>query len=353
MPPRAGSSFPQQELTSNPLWLSGRPPGETRLPVEKTVEYAQAQAGSPPAAAKRIAWDAVSFLIPPNWELAVYKAMRRGVTRVEIEDEYSIRMEAEWVRPGGKLRMENILARYELRSKQLTARADSHEAIEGLPAGWHATHYILSETTTDRKKPGLQIVKHGLVTAFHLCPGTNLFCFLVLHFLPGDKEDPAKVINLVASDFRDHGRSELIPWALYDIAFEVPREFLLENTLFDIGAKLMIFRWKLRRFYLWHFSCADMFIKDGVVPQEWVAAYINDSRLVRGGSFRVGEDGEIAWKRRRRHLIAYRDELARWCFRYKVNWRLDADRNRLIAWVFNYRNPEDLLIIPPCLSGSG
>jgi len=140
-----------------------------------------------------------------------------------------------------------------------------------------------------------------------------------------------------------------VPWELFDISFELPCGFLLENTLFDIGSKLMVFRWKLRRFHLWHFSCADMFLKDDVIISEWLAAHINDARRIQGIVFSAGDDGSVVWQRRRRHLIAHRDELSRWCFKYDVRYRYDREKNQLIAWVFSYRRPEDLDIIPPSL----
>ena len=298
---------------------------------------------------KRIAWDGVSFLIPGNWELALYKFLKKGVTRVEIEDEYTVRMEAEWVRPRRKLQMDHILERYEARSKKLTMRADRKKAVEQLPKGWVATRYTFAETVPNRGGKGLTVIKHDLVTAFYLCPESTLFCFVLFHFLPEDQEDPAKVARLVASEFRHHNDGQLVPWQLFDIAFETPREFLLENTQYGIGSKLMVFRWKLRRFYLWHFSCADMFLKEAGNIETWVAGYINDTRLVRGGSFYVDEGGEIRWKKRRRHVIAHRDQLARWCFRHKVSWHLDKEKNQLIVWAFNYRKPKDLDIIPDSL----
>lgn len=299
--------------------------------------------------ARTIAWDGISFRVPGNWELALYKFLRRGVTRIEIEDEFAVRLEAEWIRPRRSLDMPNILERYEASAKNLTMKADRSRAIDDLPGGWHATHFAFSETVPDRKARNLRVVKHGLITAFYLAPGSTLFCFVLIHFLPEDREDPEKVMRLVASEFREHPGSAPAPWQLFDIAFELPRDFLLESTRFDIGAKLMIFRWRWRRFCLWHLSCADRFLKEGANLAEWVAGYLNDARVFRGGAFRVGADGRVAWKRRRRHLVGHREEIARWCFRYEVRYRVDRERNQLIFWVFHYRRPEDLQAIPAAL----
>ena len=299
---------------------------------------------------KRIAWDGISFLIPDNWELAIYKYLRRGVTHLEIEDEFSARIEMEWIRPKKKTQMNHVLARYEKKTKRLTSSAHHRKPIKNLPEGWAATHYTFAETVVRRgKRTGLQVVKHGLVTAFFLSPDSKLFCFLTFHFLPEDKERPADITRLVASEFRHHFDEALVPWELFDIAFEVPQGFHLEKTLIAIGSKLMIFRWKQRRFFLWHLSCANIFLKEDTNVEEWLAAHMNDSRAALGGIFYVDDKRQIQWRRRRRHFIAHRETLARWCLRYRIAWHLDTEKNQLIAWAFNYRKAQDLEAIPESL----
>ena len=83
--------------------------------------------------------------------------------------------------------------------------------------------------------------------------------------------------------------------------------------------------------------------------EEWFAGYVNSSRRIRGGVFTVDENRNIVWKRRRRHFIGHRDEIARWCFKYEVRCKLDTKKNQLIAWVFNYRNPSDIDMLPDAL----
>ena len=301
---------------------------------------------------RRISWDGLSFAIPGNWELALYKFLRRGVARIEIEDEYAVRMEAEWVRPRRDLQMDSILARYERASKKLTSRADHRESIHDLPGGWFATRYRFAETMPNRSgKGGIEIVKHELVTAFFVCPESSIFCFLLLHFMPQDKEDPVELTRVVTRGFKHHRTESFVPWQLFDITFEMPRDFVLENTSFDVGSKLMIFRWKLRRFYLWHFSCADMFLKEGDSVPKWLAGHINGFAKIKPVVFYEDGEGRLACKRRRRYPLGYRDEIARWCFKYHLHWRRDLEKNQLIAWVFNYRHPDDIGMLPESLTG--
>jgi len=291
---------------------------------------------------REIAWNGVSFLIPANWELALYKFLKRGVTRVEFEDEFSVRLEAEWVRPRRRLDTQHVIERCEHAAKRLTAKADERREIDGLPKGWNATQYVFRKTEPNRDRTDLDVVTEGLVTAFHVSRDSDFFCSMIFHFYPENTENAADVVRLVASDLKHSFPGALAPWKLYDIAFEVPRAFALENTLFDIGAKLMVFRWRLRRFHLWHFSCADMFLKDDVVMEEWVTGYLNGFAGIRGPLFYPGTNGEITWKRRRRHPLGHRDEITRWCFSYKARCHHDQARNQLVVWVFSYRTEQDL-----------
>jgi len=135
---------------------------------------------------KRISWDGVSFDIPENWELTVYKFLKKQATRIELEDEFSVRLEAEWIRPKKKLHANYIVKRYERASKDLTTKADRKIPVHGLPEGWAATRYVFKETTPNRADGGLKVVTQGLVTAMYLEPGGGFLCFLIFHFYPDD-----------------------------------------------------------------------------------------------------------------------------------------------------------------------
>ncbi len=294
---------------------------------------------------RRLAWDRVSFLVPANWELALYKFPKRKFTRIEVEDDYSLRLEAEWTRPKHGLDIQTIQERYDKTTKRLTNKADHKERISGLPKEWLATVFTFREgrLAKDAKSPFQR--KQWMITAFYLSPDSSLFCYILLHFYPEDKENPPEVMRLIAKDFTCH-TGKLAPWQLFDVKFETPREFILENTQFEVGAKLMVFRWKLRRFYLWHFSIADMILKDGERQEEWLSGYLNSFRYIKAVIFYPGENGEITWRRKRRHPIGHRDEITRWCFKWKTRCYLDKDKNQLVAWVFSYRKQNDLKMIP-------
>ena len=226
-------------------------------------------------------------------------------------------------------------------------RSPFGNTVGNLPEGWHATHFAFKETGTDGKNPDLHVMRRDLVTAFFLCPRSSIFCFFLLHFLPEDTEKPVEAMRQLARTFQDHSEDAFTPWQLFDIAFKVPREFALEKTQFDIGAKLMVFGWRRRRFHLWHFSCADMFLKDGVTPEAWACGYLNGLSAINGPVFRPDGNGGITWRRHRIYLFGHREEIARWCHRYRIGFRRFDSENQLAIWVFNYRREEDLRMLPP------
>jgi len=295
---------------------------------------------------RRISWNGISLLVPSNWEIVVYKFLRKGVSRIELEDEYAMRMEIEWVQPRAAVQIETILQRYEKAAKKLTRRADVKHPVSNLPEGWVATQYIFRESLPGRSRGGLVVVEHSLLTAFYLCPKSSLFCFILVHVLPDDKEDAVEIIRLAASEFQNHVAAELVPWQLFDISLETPREFRLSQAQFGIGGKHMLFTWRRRRFFLWFFSCSDMILRDNAVLEEWMAGYLNGFSNIKGPVFYPGTDGKLTWKRRSGHPLGHRDELVRGCLRYMIRCHHDVERKQLAAWVFHYRKDDDLRVIP-------
>ncbi len=298
-----------------------------------------------PQGSRRIAWDGVSFCVPGNWELAVFKSLRKGAMRIELEDEYSVRLESEWIRGRKRLKLDKIMKSYEKASKPLTVKADERTDITGLPKGWNATHFVFKETGATEEGDSIEVIQHDLVTAFYLCPESRIFCFFLLHFMPEDKESPGDIIRQIAATFEDHGQKELWPWELFDIAFKLPRELTLEKTSFDIGAKLMVFHWKLRRYFLWHMSCADVFLKD-TSPAAWACGHMNASKLLKGPVFHPDGESGISWRRRRPYFLGHREEIASLCYKYDVGCRLIAEENKLVLWAYHYRKAADLELLP-------
>ena len=107
-------------------------------------------------APRAIAWDGVEFNVPWNWELGLYKFLRKGVSRIEIEDEYSVRLEMEWIRPSKRgFNRDVVLKRYQEAAEQFSRKASETGAINGLPPGWTANRFVLKEMVPSKKKRGL------------------------------------------------------------------------------------------------------------------------------------------------------------------------------------------------------
>jgi hypothetical protein len=282
--------------------------------------------------------------------MAVFRFLRRGASRIELEDEYTVRMEAEWVADHKReLDVQRIMKRYEAASKPLTLKSEENTPVAGLPEGWHATHFVFKETVKDKKVGGLEVITHGLITAFYICPQRSLFGFFLIHFMPDDPEDPVATICKLAETFRNHTTRPVTPWELFDVSFCLPGEFRLEKTHFDIGSKMMRFKWKSRRLHLWHFSCADMFLKDGMTADRWATGFLNGYGGFKGIRFGPDGKGGITWRRRKPFLFGHRSEIACWCFKYDIGWKLAEETRQLVVWVYHYRRQSDLQV----LSSSG
>jgi len=307
------------------------PSGTEEMPTRKRRKKEpkeSAGANSQELRTRAFAWDGVSFQVPENWNLAIHKYPKR-ITRLEFEDDFSVRIEAEWTRPRKLLDIDRIQRRYDVAARKFTENADHTRPLKNLPEGWVATFYRLGE---DQR----------LVTAMFMAPESALFAFFMFHFEPEDPEDPETVTRSVAGTFEVQ-QGPRRKWELYDLSLETPADFKLINTQFQTGLKLLVFFWKRRKFQIWFANLATLILKQQ--PRgEWMSRILNSSRLFRSGVFwpDPADEARARFRRRRRHRLGHIDEIVRQCFEYKVECLHDAERNMLIPWVFSYRKDEDL-----------
>ena len=274
-----------------------------------------------------IAWDGLSFDVPQNWNPASFK-LRRGNTVLKFEDEYSARLDVEWVRPRRKRDLERTQKRYDGSARKLNEGAQKTEEVTGLPEHWVAFLYVMPE-------------HHKLLSAFYLSQQGDLFCFFIMHVGPKDEEDPKRLMKTIARSFRTYNEG-VVPWVLYDVNIGVPAEFRLVNTDVQTGKKLLVFAWKGRHYYVWHVSLADLIIKKYGL-ERWVADLLNTCRLIRGPVFKAEASGEITFGRRLWNRFGHYDEILRGCRRYRARYTHDKERNRLVVWVYNFRREDDLV----------
>jgi hypothetical protein len=270
-------------------------------------------------------WDGITFQVPSTWNLSVYKFIKK-LTRIEFEDDYTIRLEAEWMRPKGELDVEKVQRRYKLQSQKLTKDAERVVALEDLPLGWVASKYSLAE-------------EQELVTAIFMEPDSRLFAFFIIYFEPEDKESPEEVIRTLSNTFVIQ-EGDTRSWQLYDIDLSTPADFELVDTDFQTGLKKMTFRWERRRFMIAFVNLADMVLKKHS-QDEWLVRFLNSSRFARSGYF-YPKDSGIEFRRRKRHKFGHIEEIFRRCALYQWGCIHDEGSNLLVPWVVNYRKPSDM-----------
>lgn len=278
------------------------------------------------------AWAGVSFQLPQAWQLSDYAFSRHTVT-VKFEDAYTRRLQVEWTPlEAGSARTDitRIQQRYAKVARKLTESARNSKEIKSLPTPWTAFVYHFTDGAR-------------LVTAFAVVGDPSIFCFMQIYFNSKDTERPPAIAELITSTFNTHFH-HLTPWSFYDVEFDLPADFRLVNTSLQAGSKLLVFQWRFRRFHIWHFSLADVLLKHRELD-DWVAEFLNLYRGIKGRRF-VSAAGAVEARRTWRYRLATQEEIARWCFRCRINWRHDPDKNQIRLCLFSYRKESDLLQLP-------
>lgn len=282
------------------------------------------------------AWQGISCDLPAAWNLAEYKVADR-VSYARFHDDFSRRLDLEWLDARRPIRIDVVRQRYDKIASSMSAAGAGAERLEDMPGGWSACLYSMP----DGKR---------LMAAFLLGPEKNFFCLLKMYFENAGKREAERIVRRIAGTFRlyEHG---LAPWAVYDIDFQLQKDFRLSSTSFQAGQKLLIFEWKLRRLYLWFFSLADILLKKQPVA-EWCAGYLNGFKMISGARFSAAGDGEILASSQWWRLFGNVEPATRGCLRYKAWCRLIPGKNQVFLGVFNYRREEDISFLASGLEWS-
>ncbi|MDP2933668.1 MAG: hypothetical protein Q8N81_06090, partial [bacterium] len=259
------------------------------------------------------AWQGFSCDVPATWNLAEYKVADR-VSYARFHDDFSRRLDIEWLYARQPIKMDVVRQRFDKIALSMSAAGAEAESMEDMPRGWSACLYSMP----DGKR---------LMTAFRLVPERNFFCLLKMYFDNASKREADRIVRQTTGTFRlyEHG---FAPWAVYDIAFQLQKDFRLSATSFQAGQKLLIFEWKLRRLYLWFFSLADMLLKKQPI-EKWCAGYLNGFKAISGVRFSASEEGEILAPFQWRWLFGNVEPVTRACLRYKAWCRLIAEKNQI------------------------
>ncbi|MBI3986639.1 MAG: hypothetical protein HY343_06955 [Lentisphaerae bacterium] len=103
----------------------------------------------------------------------------------------------------------------------------------------------------------------------------------------------------------------------------------------------MVFEWGLRRLFVWHFSLADLMLKEKSL-EAWCADFLNAFRFVRGPVYVPGRDGEVLTRHTWRYPVGHIEEWLRWCRRYTIRCERLPEKNQIRLVFFQYRNERDL-----------
>ena len=285
----------------------------------------------------QFAWQGYSCDIPADWNLAEYKVVA-GVASAHFHDDCNRRLDFEWLNARRLLKMEVIRQRYAQIASAMRESGAQAENIEDMPGGWSACFYSMP----DGKR---------LLAAFKHVPERNVFFLLKMYFEKASKREAERIVRRITETFRiyEHG---LVPWAVYDIGFQLQNEFKLAATSFQAGRKLMVFEWRLRRLYLVFFSLADLLCKDRSM-EKWCAGYLNGFKGISGVKFAEGGEGEIRALHHWWWFWGNVEPVMRGCLRYKAWCRRIPEKNQVFLGVFNYRGHKDLAFLENSLCGIG
>lgn len=281
---------------------------------------------SPNNAYRRFAWDGFALEVPWDWNLSRHET-RGGISRLAMEDDLALRLEMEWSRSRRRPAADQIRRRFDELAAEMRRAEAAVAAVPDLPPGWTAALYSMPD---GRRR----------LNAFCLA-GADFIGVFTLHFDRASLREPLRQIRRMASSF-SIGSGGISEWEVFDLSFQLNREFYLTGTAFDAGSKLMIFEWRFRRLFIWWFSPADVIAARQPVEQ-WCARVLNRFKTIRGPIFRPGDrPGELAAQRDWRYPFGRFEDLYRGCQRYQADCRMLADRNILLLTVFQYRQAADL-----------
>lgn len=276
---------------------------------------------------RRFAWDGISLEVPEEWNLS-FQRIRGAVTSVEMEDDTSIRLTAEWLRPLREVNYSSILRRFEKRSKELRARAKEVQPVETPPPGWSAFLYLMPDN-------------RRLVIGFYLGPRNSVFAFFQLHLDAGPKGEAISVVRHLMASFRLHDADKVIPWKPYDVEFTIPAPFVLHEAKLMAGRQFLAFRWRGRRLLVWIFSLADLILKETPDLGAWASTFLTASGDLKGPVLSA-KDGRVEWKRKHFPPLYHYTEVSRLCFKYRIGVRHDPEQNIIVVAVLSYRFESDL-----------
>lgn len=295
---------------------------------------------------RRIAWDRVSFCVPEEWELTSYRWPDKGQTRIELEDDCHVCLTGEWQWSDNPKVMKEFLKGLEARNGKLSQRADHKVAVEGLSGNWSAFVYHFNRTVPNDDKSEMTVDKQQVFDATYTTK--DFAASFQIRRSDGFRLSLEEMGQAFVKDFQLH-TGATVPWELFDVAIDMPKEFILANAQIGIGSKELTFEREKRTFKLWFLSCADVLLNDADSLEKWCCGFLNSQAKIRSMVFKPTTTGGVVAKRRFPMMISHMRDLSSWCFKWKVSIAHDKERNRIVIWVYHYRKKDDLRWLPDWL----
>jgi len=276
----------------------------------------------------RFAWNGFGFDVPSEWNLASYH-FGTSESNIELQDDFSVRLQFEWIHPRRPLRAIPLMERYQQACAKTGEHASDAESLTLEVPDWHAGRFVLGD-------------KNQFVIAVYLSPDGMFFGILRLFFDKPGRLAPRRILDRITRSFC-LVEGATIPWSVYDMDVVVGHEFRLVATTLQAGCKLMQFQWRLRRLMIWNVSMADWILRDKT-PAGWAVGFLGSIRSLEGCGFEADGEMNIRCKRRGwRFPLGHYEDIGRACYRYRAWVRRLPDQNALQLLVYHYRFESDLM----------
>ena len=279
---------------------------------------------------KLFAWNGVAFITPRNWELS-QSELSRGLNRIVLDDEFSPRLELEWMLCESPLDRQTVQQIFQKQAKEITEKAEGIRKLTGLSDEWTAHEYSMGN--------GRTLIVAYIVPTSEKSP----FALFKLHFDSHSKDVPALTFHTIATTFR-HFSDGPVPWSFYDVDMALDAKFRLTASSLQAGRKTLCFEWRLRRLFIWFFSLADVALKQKSLS-EFAADFLNRTNVLPVPLWSPDGADRIKYRRHRLFFMGQFEEIGRLCFRYSASLHRIPQRNQIAIVVYNYRNDNDLYVL--------
>ena len=271
------------------------------------------------------AWDGFSFRIPADWNLAAYY-FGKHESRIEMQDDFALRLQFDWTRPLRKLNEIRAMEQYEKACSKIEKSALSIEQLQTLNC-WHASFVSLPD-------------KKSFVIGIYIKPESNFFALVRIFFEKTGKTQPLEIFHRMADSFVLYD-GDIIPWEPYDLRWELNRQFTLAITSLKAGNKFFQFHWRRRRLMLWQISMADWILKNKKIC-EWAVEFLSKNRTVEGVKFVCDNDNIVCVRRKYRFPLGHFEDIARLCYKYRAFATHNSGSNSILVGVYHYRYEKDI-----------